>query len=311
MIQIEPLLDPTLSLRARGIWALFIAANRVLSVAEIYDQAPEGRDAIRNSLRELVDAGYLTEERTRTRGGHFAHQYLVTRPWKSVHGKSGHLHICTEEHLLAINTSTSDNSSNGLVELTNVSSTTPSGKPDEKEEFVEMSWPGFEDEVKPKKSRIDDSDTGSIGKITDPIDKAEMRKQKYKKVQFAAVPESMLRTERPEEEWTTADLVAEFYDLTHKHADGAPSQVNGAQLSTWINQQVGKGVPRAGILRAMRAFFNDPRLIREPGVGKPFWRRFVAFYPTVHGLYAKEKNIDYADDDFIAHQNKMLKLLEG
>jgi len=308
MIDTSPLLDSNLSLRARGIWGLFVVANRVLSVSEIYDQAPEGRDAIRKSLRELVEAGYLKEERTRTRGGHFSHQYLVTRPWFTAPGFSGHLHICTEEPLLTTNTSTS---SNGLVEFTNVNSPNPSGKPEEREEFVEMSWPDFEEEAKPKKKRIDDSDTGSIGKITDPVDKAEMRKQKYKQVQFAAVPPSMLRHERPEEEWTTADIVVEFYELTRKHADGAPSQVNGTSLGAWINQQARQGVPRIAILKAMRAFFNDPRLIREPGVGKPFWRRFVAFYPTVHGLYAKDNDVVYDDEDFTNHQNKMLKLLEG
>ena len=259
MIDPAPMLDSKLSLRARGIWGIYMSEGKALSASEVYPLVPEGRDAVRKAIRELISAGYVSEVSFRNPNGQWAYQLQVTQAWITGDGFSGTLLYGTASKLKANST---------LVELTNVSSTNVSGEP-EKEEFVEMPWPGFDDpeEPKAKKPRIDDSDTGAIGKLTDPVDKAEMRRQKYKRVQFAAVPESMLRSEREEDQWTTQDIVAEFYDLTRKHADGAPSQVNGAQLSTWINQQVGKGEPRIGILRAIRAFFNDPRLTRDPGVG--------------------------------------------
>jgi len=295
MIDPAPLLDSKLSLRAKGIWALYMSAGKALSAAEIYPLVPEGRDAVRKAVRELISAGYVSETSFRTENGQWSYQVRVTQAWITGDGFSGTLLYGTASKLITNST---------LVELTNVSSTNVSGEPEE--EYIEMAWPGFDEPETKTKGEV-----GVVGKLTDPVDKKEMRKLKYKKTSFEAVPPSMLRNERPEDEWTTQDLVAEFYDLTREHANSAPSQVNGKSLASWINQQVGKGVPRPGILRAIRAFFNDPRLIRDPGVGKPFWRRFVAYYPTVHGLFANPKEVEYADDDFLAHQAKMLKLLEG
>ncbi|NDA61957.1 MAG: hypothetical protein EBX50_07935 [Chitinophagia bacterium] len=299
MIDPAPLLDSKLSLRAKGIWGLYMAAGKALSAAEIYPLVPEGRDAVRKAVRELISAGYVSEVSFRTQNGQWAYQLQVTQAWITGDGFSGTL-------LYGTASSYSTSSFNTLEELTNVSSPNVSGEPEEEEEFVEMPWPEFDEP-----STKSDDEVGVVGKLADPVDKKELRKQKYKKSSFAAVPESMLRNERPETEWTTQDLVAEFYDLTREHAKGAPSQVNGKSLSAWINQQVGQGVPRIAILRALRAFFNDPRLVRDPGIGKPFWRRFIAYYPTVHGRFANVEDIDYSDERFSAHQAKMLKLLEG
>jgi len=297
MIDPAPLLDSKLSLRAKGIWALYMAAGKALSAAEIYPLVPEGRDAVRKAVRELISAGYVSETSFRTENGQWSYQLQVTQAWFTGDGFSGTLLYGTANKLITTST---------LVELTNVSSPNVSGEPEEEEEFVEMPWPGFDN---PETDSTDE--VGVVGKLTDPIDKKEMRKLKYKKTSFEAVPASMRRNERPEAEWTTQDLVAEFYELTREHGKGAPSQVNGKGLASWINLQVGQGVPRKALLRALRAFFSDPRLVRDPGVGQPFWRRFIAYYPTVHGLFANDTEVEYADDDFVAHQAKMLKLLEG
>jgi hypothetical protein len=302
MIDPAPLLDPKLSLRAKGIWGLYMAYGRALSAAEIYPLVPEGRDAVRKAVRELVAAGYVSETSFRNKNGQWAYELDITQAWITRDGFSG---------TLLYGTASIANSLNTLVELTNVSSPNVSGVPPEDvEEYVEMSWPGFEDEPKVTKAKIDDTDTGAIGKLTDPVDKKELRKLKYKKTSFEAVPESMLRHDRPESEWTTQDLVAEFYALAREVSGGSPSQINGRSLATWINQRVGEGTPRSGLLKALRAFFKDPRLTKDVGIGQPLWRRFIAYYPTVHGIYSRDTEVEYADGDFLAHQAKMLRLLE-
>jgi hypothetical protein len=58
-------------------------------------------------------------------------------------------------------------------------------------------------------------------------------------------------------------------------------------------------------------FFEDPRNLNDVGVGQPLWRKFMAYYPTVYGLVSTTQKVVYSDDEFLAHQEKMLKLLGG
>lgn len=310
MIDPTPLTDANLSLRARGLYGLFVAHGKVLPASEVYSLVPEGRDAIRTAMNELISAGYITKTRFRTSAGQYAIDYATVSEPVTVNqglvnrgGFPGDLYRGTD--YIA-------NSSKVLIGLNKLSPINTSGKPEIEEEYVIMPWPGLDEPEQPKvkRQRIDDSDSGAVGKIDDPVDKRELRKAKYKKAQFAAVPETMLRKEKPEESWSTPDLVAEFYDLFKELDDYAPSQVNAKSLASWINKMVGDGVARNALLRAMRAFFSDPRLTREVGIGQPMWRRFIAYYPTVHGIYSKDVEVEYEDDAFLAHQAKMLKLLE-
>lgn len=288
-----------LSLRARGLLALYLDAGRVLSIAEAQPLVKEGRDAVRSAFNELKDSGYIFMRKYKTREGQWVYEYGFTSDWKTTYGFSGALHRGTD--YIA-------NSTNLLVGLNKLSPTNSSGAPEVEEEFVTMAWPGFEDEEPVvKRSRIDDSDSGAIGKVEDRI---QARNAKYKKDKFAAVPPSMLRKSKPEDEWNTQDLVTEFYELVSNMSTFAPSQCNGRSMATWINKMVGQGVPRIAILKAMRAFFLDPRLTKDVGIGQPLWRRFIAYYPTVHGLYARDTEVVYDDEEFLSYQDKALKLLE-
>lgn len=309
MISSIPLGDNRLSLRSRGIWGLYMSHGRVLKTSEVYNLVSEGRDAIRKAVRELIDLGYLKEHRYQDHNGQWAYELQVAQAWFTGDGFSGHLQYGTAS-------SYSTNSLSTLIELTNVSSNNVSGVPPEeviiesKEEYVMVNWPGFDDEPEqPKSKKAQEEEFGVIGNL-DLRDKKEILKAKYKKTKFEAVPASMRRNERPEELWTTDDLLGEFYELTRKTAPNTPSQVNGKNLATWINRQVSEGVKRIAILKAMRAFFNDPRLTKDPGVGNPYWRRFISYYPTVHGIYSREDELTYTDDEFEAHQARMIKLLE-
>lgn len=282
----DALNDNRLSLRARGLYMLYKSIGEVISSTETQKLVPEGRDAIRKAMSELKAFGYIEEVRYQTGYGHWNVLFRFPVDGKPGDGFSGDLSRCTD--YIA-------NSDITLALFSNENKSSVSGTPKEEEEV--MGWKDWEDEP-----------TGSVGKL--PPDKKVLRQEKYTKSKIASTKASTLRHERPEESWTTDDLLAEFYSLTRQHGAGAPSQVNGRNLASWINKHVGEGVPRKAILDAMRMFFDDPRLIRDPGVGQPFWRRFVAFYPTVHGIVTRIDN-STDDDDTSAHQAKMLKLLEN
>lgn len=291
-----------LSLRARGLLALFTEVGRVIPASEAVHHVREGRDAVRAVYNELEQADYIQLHRFQTASGRWATEYRFSRAWFTDAGFSGDLSGETAVELEATSYKLVTIIPNGIMAT---SSGDPKEPTHETEEYVEMAWPGFDDEPKAK---TDDA-VGAVGKL--PEDKRELRQAKYKKTKIEAVPEHMRRGERPESEWTTPDLCAEFYDLTRKAAPGVPAQVNGKSLASWINQRVGDGTPRPALLKAIRMFFNDPRLIRDPGVGQPLWRRFIAYYPTVHGTVVKTEMTEYADESFLGHQDKMMRILEG
>lgn len=303
----DPLKDTRLSLRARGLFLTYLSLGEVLPALKMQQIVLEGRDAIRKAMSELKEFGYIEEIRYQTGYGHWNVILRFTKDWNTGNGFSGHLNSCTG--YIA-------NSDIALTIFSNENIARTSGAPRE-EEFVDMAWPGFEDQTETEtklrttklRQVLEDDAVGSVGKL--PEDKKALRQSKYTKSKIRAASASSTRQERPEDEWTTSDILGEFYDLTRKHAPGAPSQVNGKSLASWINQRVGQGTPRKAVLIAVRMFFADPRLVRDPGVGTPFWRRFIAYYPTVHGIVTAGVDNRYEDVETTAHQEKMLKLLEG
>lgn len=302
----SPYSNNNLSARARGVYATYVEYGRILTPEEAETVFPEGRDAIRAAKRELKIAGYIKAVRVNVNGNWRTVEKFVdpTIQLTLEDGFSG--------ALSPSNTSTSDESTNSLnkFKFTNVNLNLRAAPV--KEGGNEMGWPGFDEGTKPSaKKRIAqevEATPGSVGKLDD---RQKRLNDKYKKTKFEAMPEHMRRAERPEEEWTTSDLVAEFYDLARKAAPGAPGQINGKRLATWINRQVGEGVERIYMLKAMRMFFDDPRLIANPGIGEPLWIKFFAYYPTVHGIVSRVAETNYEDQDLLAHQERMLKLLEG
>ena len=170
-----------------------------------------------------------------------------------------------------------------------------------------MPWNLDGEETPKKRSQIDDDASGAVGKVED---KAAMRKAKYGGKAFTTAPLAH-RSHKPEEEWSTKDLVSEFASLLNDGPAGhLTMQLNTQQLAIWINQTVGKGATRPQILAAMREFFDDPRTLNNAGTGVPIWRRFIAFYQTVEGKVL-EQEIVYMTEQDLAHQEKMLKLLGG
>lgn len=292
----SPYSDPYLSLRARGLYALYVETGRVLSAEEISSAVPEGRDAIRSAMKELKDFGYIKAVKHQI-NGQWRTLLKFTDDGLSGVGKSG---------VLSSLLNTNDISTSlEVLEVLRTSNTSTASK----KEGVDMGWPNLDENLpKPKRNQIDEDDSGAVGKI---IDKKALRNLKYKKTKFESTSQSMQRTERPEELWNANDLVSEFYDLSREHLPGVPGQVNGQSLAKWVNKTISAGATNLSILKAIRIFFADPRLLRDAGIGQPIWRRFIAFYPTIHGIAVQVAEPEFVDEDFLAHQEKMLKLLEG
>ena len=288
---LRPIVNPRLSLRARSLFYYFVEKGRVISADELRStkEFPEGRDALQSAINELKDLKYVKSVRVQNNGQWIARLKFTEEAKKllsTVPAFSGHLYI--DNYIVTSDITTSTN----IVKDTNVSLTI--GAAPLKEEKVV--WKEEEDEA-----------VGSVGKIEDRQAKLNA---KYKKP-VKAQRDSKDRINTPEELWSTTDLIAEFYDLVENAAPNTSSQVNNKYLATWINIQVGEGTQRYEVLKAMRMFFADPRNLNDLGVGKPLWQRFFAYYPTIQGIVKKPEQPTYSTDKFKAHQEKMMRLLEG
>ena len=279
---IHPSLNSKLSLRARALFTVFEVKGRVISADELKasNEVMEGRDALQTAINELKEAKYIRSVRMHNNGQWVSQLKFTEEALKLIptgngfsgHGKSGHLYI--DNYI-----TTSDNTTSTNIDIdTNVSISIP----EQAREGEEMPW------------NLDDRQT--------------RLNAKYKLTKTEKAGSN--RHDSPEELWSTGDLVAEFYHLCHEKVPNVPSQVNNVRLAGWINKQVGEGVQRVQILKAIRMFFNDSRLIRDAGIGKPLYQRFFAFYPSVHGIVAK-KSVDYETPEALAQQEKLLRLLGG
>jgi len=295
--------DKRFSLRAKAIYNIYIQYGRVLSADELVSQLKEGRDAIQTAINELKAYNYIRVTRRQINGQYISHlKFVESQALETRTGNSGHLYIDSLQ---------ANSLSNSIDIDTNVSISIGAAPLEKKES--EMAWPGFEEEVvTPKKNlraKLDsDDDSGAVGKV---VDKAALRRLKYKKTTFESTPRSAKRHDLPEEEWASPELVGEFYDLMREKATGAPNQVNGSDLGSWINKQKGSGTEYVSILKAIRMFFADPRNLHDVGTGPSLMHRFMAYYGTVWGIVTKDVKSKYEDDELLASQERMLKLLEG
>jgi len=298
----SPYSDPNLSLRARGLFAYYVEVGRVLSAEEMSASVPEGRDAIRNAMAELKLQGYIKAVRHQDNSGQWRTNLKFTD-----NGLSGVLYM---DRGIVTNTNTSDMSTRvkSIDTVTNVTVSIEAAPQTEK--GIKMGWDMFEDSTPPKsKKKVLDTedDSGAIGKVN--TLKVGGARRKKTKVEV----EARNRINVPEEDWVTGDLVAEFYDLyiATCGGSGAVNQISGKQLATWINKRVGEGVERIHILKGMRMFFGDTRVISDPGFGLPMYQRFMKYYGMIHGMVSRVDEPIGLDEDMLAHQEKMLKLLES
>ena len=244
----SPNVNPYLSGMARATWMLFATVGRVMSVSEIMEgnYMNEGRDAIRNAMTELKVFGYIKAVKEQTTKGRWVTSLKFTEVGqKYVDLFNWNYQPVPTPEFPAVGESgtTSSLSINDYKSLEVLRTSSLSGNP--KEEIIEMGWnlDGEENDekqvkaVRRNKFGKEEEAVGAVGKVED---RQAKLKAKYKTTSFEAVPASMRRYERPEEGWTTDDLIAEFYDRVRDHTEGIPAQVNGKSLITWINKMVGE-----------------------------------------------------------------------
>jgi len=302
----SPYSNPYLSMRARGLFAYYAELGRVVSADELSAVMPEGRDAIRSAMTELKQFHYIKATRTQINGQWSTYLKFTDGAKKFLSTDDGFSGVLLVDS--STTTSTSDLTTSPIVELLR-SSTIPA--PAVQEEGEEMVWNLDEEEpVKAGARKIRDEaedDSGAVGKV---IDKKAMRQAKYGAKVLAGSPTEH-RSNKPEDDWATKDLIAEFMMLLDEHAGNTPMQMNTRQMATFINKLVGQGVTRVSILKGIRMFFEDQRNLHDLGIGKPLWSRFIAYYQSVHGITVREEVSAYLDEDDLAHQEKMLRLLGG
>lgn len=297
-------------MRARGLFAYYAELGRVVSADELSAVMPEGRDSIQGAINELKANLYIKTTREWNGTKWFSSMKFTEGAKKLLSlntGFSGLLYIDSDA---TTNTSTTT-SNNPIVELLR-SSTISRTASSRNERGNEMGWDLDGEQPKPKKRfRIDaeDDSSGAVGKVED---KKALRQAKYGAKDLESDP-LQNRSNKPEADWSTKDLVAEFGALLNRsQARDVPMQLNTQHLSIWINKMVGEGVTRQQMLLAIRMFFEDPRHLNDPGIGVQIWRRFIAYYPTAHGLVTREElPTSYVDEEFKAQQDKMLRLLGG
>ena len=76
--------DDAISYRARGLLIFLLSQppDWNTSSARLALQSGEGRDAVRTTLRELVNAGYLQLHKHQGKGGHWEAEWIVVaQPW--------------------------------------------------------------------------------------------------------------------------------------------------------------------------------------------------------------------------------------
>ena len=298
----SPYSDPNLSLRARGLFAYYVEVGRVLSAEEMSASVPEGRDAIRNAMKELKFHKYIKAVRHQDNSGQWRTILKFTDD-----GLSGVLYIDSHKLTSTSDISTSDTNIDTVTNVTvSIGAAPQKGKGDSA-----MGCPGLEENTTPEKPKRKlametDDDSGAIGKVsTLKVGGAKLKKTKVER-------ESRNRINIPEEDWIARDLCAEFYDLLATvNTNNAPNQMNAKHLATWINKRVGEGVEAISILKGMRMFFEDPRMFHDIGVGLPIYQRFMKYYGTIHGLVSQVAESTKLDEDMLAHQEKLLKMLEG
>lgn len=278
-----------LSLRAIGLLHFYRDAGRALPVHEVTELVREGRDAIRAAMKELEEAGLIKFHKFQIKGQWRTEVHLVRTPFNPQVTKNGFSGPLTEDPLLSASditisdttTSTNDYSLD-IDTYTNKKSKLRLVK-EEKEKKEEEKSIITESEFPPGVSvhRL------GIDPIGDPNH----------------------RSNKPEVNWTTKDLVSEFMHIAYE--EGFTSiPIPADEVGKIMNRLFADGLTRYQILRLIRKFFvinNWPNKTHP----RSLWASFMSFAYKWKDAVDKEP-VDYSfSPELLEHQKKMLKLLES
>ena len=278
-----------LSLRAIGLLHFYRDAGRALPAHEVTALVREGRDAIRAAMKELEEAGLIEFHKFQINGQWRTEVHLVQTPFSPQVTNNGFSGPLTEDPLLTTSditisdttTSTNDYSLD-IDTYTNKKSKLRLVK-EEKEKKEEEKSIITESEFPPGVSihRL------GIDPIGDPNH----------------------RSNKPEVNWTTKDLVSEFMHIAYERGFASVA-IPGAEVGKIINKLFADGLTRYQILQLIRKFFVTniwPSKIHP----RSLWASFMSFAYEWKNTVNKEP-VNYAlSPEALKHQKKMLKLLQN
>jgi hypothetical protein len=255
-----------------------------VTVAELARYAQCSEESIRRGLRGLEAANLVETVRTKRNLGKFSfsHYSLIAPSHKTVGW--------TEEpsHKNVGSTAVTGNitiTSNNLKVNKTTSYLVPDGTNEEKRSpFILVNrWK-------------DDDDVGGFGLFEDEL---------VAKVAgpTASKRNPKTRNQRPQEDWTTADVASEFSSRVYRTIPGVPNLVNTEKVRGALSKMRKDYDSNALIeLEVMKIFFEDPWLQRE-GIDKPqyivgrFLKSFAAHYDqALRNLGLPERSAPTTDE---------------
>ena len=277
-----------LSLRAIGLLHFYRDAGRALPAHEVTALVREGRDAIRAAMKELEEAGLIKSHKFQINGQWRTEVQLVQKPFSQEITGNGFSGPLPEDPLLT----TSDIATSDITTSTNDYSLDIDTYTNKKSKLRLVKEEKKKEEEKSIVTESDFLPGISIHRLgIDPIGDPNHRSNK------------------PEVEWTTKDLVTEFMHIAYEEGF-ASVPIPGDEVGKIMNKLFSDGLTRYQILQLIRKFFVTniwPSKIHP----RSLWASFMSF------AYKWEKTVDKEpvnytfSPELLEHQKKMLKLLES
>ena len=277
-----------LSLRAIGLLHFYRDAGRALPAHEVTALVREGRDAIRAAMKELEEAGLIKSHKFQINGQWRTEVQLVQKPFSQEITGNGFSGPLPEDPLLT----TSDITTSDVTTSTNDYSLDIDTYTNKKSKLRLVKEEKKKEEEKSIVTESDFLPGISIHRLgIDPIGDPNHRSNK------------------PEVEWSTKDLVTEFMHIAYEEGF-ASVPIPGDEVGKIMNKLFSDGLTRYQILQLIRKFFVTniwPSMIHP----RSLWASFMSFAYKWKDAVDKEPVNYRLSPEFLEHQKKMLKLLES
>lgn len=277
-----------LSLRAIGLLHFYRDAGRALPANEVTALVKEGRDAIRAAMKELEEAGLIKSHKFQINGQWRTEVQLVQKPFSQEITGNGFSGPLPEDPLLT----TSDITTRDITTSTNDYSLDIDTYTNKKSKLRLVKEEKKKEEEKSIVTESDFLPGISIHRLgIDPIGDPNHRSNK------------------PEVEWTTKDLVTEFMHIAYEEGF-ASVPIPGDEVGKIMNKLFSDGLTRYQILQLIRKFFVTniwPSMIHP----RSLWASFMSFAYKWKDAVDKEPVNYRFSPELLEHQKKMLKLLES
>ena len=277
-----------LSLRAIGLLHFYRDAGRALPAHEVTALVREGRDAIRAAMKELEEAGLIKSHKFQINGQWRTEVQLVQKPFSQEITGNGFSGPLPEDPLLT----TSDIATSDITTSTNDYSLDIDTYTNKKSKLRLVKEEKKKEEEKSIVTESDFLPGISIHRLgIDPIGAPNHRSNK------------------PEVEWTTKDLVTEFMHIAYEEGF-ASVPIPGDEVGKIMNKLFSDGLTRYQILQLIRRFFVTniwPSMIHP----RSLWASFMSFAYKWKDAVDKEPVNYRFSPELLEHQKKMLKLLES